>query len=102
MIYAWENSLGFAEDATELADSAACSASDSIFSGAATRLCPMLVKHKAAIVVAAITPPIRRIVISFPTVTKREFQTTRQWPDSGTAVQLAFMCELERFGAALV
>ena len=46
--------------------SAPCSASDSIFSGAATRLCPMLVKHKAAIVVAAITPPIRRIVICSP------------------------------------
>src|SRR4029079_19550052 len=36
------------------------------------------------------------IVISFPTVRRVEIQTTGQWPDSGTAVQLAFMCELER------
>ena len=46
-------------------DFAPCSASDSIFSGAATTLCP-LVKQRAAIVVAAITPPIRRIVICSP------------------------------------
>ena len=51
-------------------------------------------EHKAAIVVAAITPTQDRHL--FPTVSKVRVQNTSPWRDSGRVVQLAFMCELER------
>jgi len=31
----------------------------------------------------------------FPTVSKVDVQNTSQWRDSGSVVQLTFMCELE-------
>ena len=51
-------------------------------------------EHKAAIVVAAITPTQDRHF--FPTVSKVAVQNTSPWRDSGRVVQLAFMCGLER------
>jgi len=56
-------------------------------------------EHKAAIVVAAITPTQDRHF--FPTVSKVAVQNTSPWRDSGRVVQLAFMCGLGGFGATL-